>query len=120
MIASCKIGTFVVTEQGIPEPAEQITVTDNWAAQAAVGITQLVVVIYHYGSEVGSVVAGPQEGGQDAVSDLDPYPVYLTFGQSQTWTLEAGWHGTATSCTVPRITSSPQVPSDELGSYSKG
>ena len=64
---------------------------------------------------MGSVAAGPQEGGQDAVTDMYPYPAYLTFQQSQTWTLAAGWKGTATSCTVVQLTSSPQVPKGQLG-----
>ena len=117
---SCRVGTFLITEQGFSDPGERITVTDNWSAQPALGIATIVVVIYDNGTEVGSVVAGPQQGGQDAARDLDPYPVYLTFGQTQIWTLAAGWQGNATSCTVPTITSSPQVPLGQLGTSDQG
>jgi hypothetical protein len=56
-----------------------------------------------------------QQGVQDAATDLYPYPVILTFGQSQTWTLAAGWSGKATSCTVVRFVSSPHVPAGHFG-----
>lgn len=97
---------------------EQVTITDNWSAQSTVGIASLVVVFYDNGKEIGSTLAGPQNGGQDAATDLYPYPVYLTFRQSQTWTLAAGWQGTATSCVIAKVTSSPQVPQNRLGTSS--
>ena len=94
------------------EAGEQVTFTDYWWKQTAVEVTSFVVVFYDNGTEVGSAAAGPQSGGQDAVTDLYPYPVYMTDQQSQTWTLAAGWTGTATSCRVVEVTSSPQVPQD--------
>ena len=64
---------------------------------------------------MGSVLAGPQQGGQDAATDLYPYPVILTFGQSQTWTVAAGPSGKATSCTLVRFVSSPHVTAGHFG-----
>jgi hypothetical protein len=120
MTASCKIGTYSFpsgdgngTTQTLS--GEQISIADNWSDASAVEIKSLVIVIYDGSKEVSSIVAGAQNGGQDAATDLNPYPVYLTFSQTQTWTLEAGWTGTASSCTVVRMSSSPQVPNGQFG-----
>jgi hypothetical protein len=120
MTVSCTIGTFTFPTgkgDGTTErlSGEQITVSDNWSNRPAVEIKSLVIVIYHGDTEVSSLVAGAQNGGQDAATDLNPYPVFLTFSQSQIWTLEAGWTGTASSCTVVRMSTSPQVPSSQFG-----
>lgn len=120
MTATCKIGTYSFptgngngTTQMLS--GEQVSVADNWSNPPAVEIKSLVIVIYDGNTEVSSVVAGPQNGGQSAATDLTPYPVYLTFSQSQTWTLEAGWTGTASNCTVVRLSTSPQVPRGQFG-----
>jgi hypothetical protein len=121
MLTSCAVGTYsipseITGREGITTAGEQVTVTDNWPEQSAVEVMGFVVVFYNaYGTEVGSVAAGPQEGFQNATTDMYPYPVYLTFEQAQTWTLEAGWTGVAASCTVVKLTSSPQVPQGQLG-----
>jgi hypothetical protein len=100
---------------------EQVTVTDNWSAETSVEVSKLAVVFYDNGREVGSVSAianGGEEsrsGASAYVNALDPSPVFLTFRQSQSWTLPAGWTGTANSCRVVQVTSSPQVPQDQLG-----
>ncbi len=95
--------------------------TDNWPEETVVEVISLVVVFYDHGTEVGSILAseygdtGTASGASAYVNALDPAPVYLTFEQSQTWTLPAGWTGMANSCTVVALTSSPQVPQDQLG-----
>ncbi|HXZ83046.1 MAG TPA: hypothetical protein VED84_04770, partial [Acidimicrobiales bacterium] len=104
-----------------PFAGERITVTDNWPAEAVVEVMSLVVVFYDDGTEVGSVLAseygntGSASGASAYVNALDPSPVYLTFEQSQTWTLPAGWTGIATNCKIVTLTSSPQVPQGQLG-----
>jgi hypothetical protein len=120
VIASCKVGTFTMPTENeagrtVSSAGEQVTVTDNWPSQTSVEVENFAVVFYNDGTEVGSILAGPQQGGQNAVTDLFPYPVYLTFGQSQTWTLAAGWTGVATSCRVVQFTSSPTVPLGHFG-----
>ena len=120
MIATCKIGTYSFPTgngDGTTEmlSGEQITVADNWSNPSAVEIKSLVIVIYNGNTEVSSLVAGPQSGFQDPRTNLYPYPVYLTFSQSQTWTLQAGWTGTASSCTVVKMSSSPEVPRGQFG-----
>jgi hypothetical protein len=119
MIATCSVGKYSIPSEiggkGAIQTGEQISVSDNWPEKKSVEITGLVVVFYDNGTEVGSVDAGAQNGGQNATNDLYPYPVYLTNSQSQTWTLEAGWQGTASSCTVVKVVSSPQVPQDQVG-----
>jgi hypothetical protein len=121
LTTSCRIGNYQMPTQNeagksVTQVGEQVTVTDNWSQESAVEVTGLVVVFYDHAKEVGSVAAGAQEGTQNAATDLYPYPVYLTFQQSQTWTLAAGWTGSASRCTVVKVTSSPQVPQSQLGS----
>lgn len=125
-MTSCKVGTYPFpTEDGNgpkePFAGEQITVTDNWPAKSTVEVVNFVVVFYDNATEVGSVLASESgnrastSGASAYVNAIYPSPVYLTPEQSQTWTLPAGWTGTATSCTVVKLTSSPQVPQDQLG-----
>jgi hypothetical protein len=110
---SCEVGTYSLENEDGDAPnslqaGERVTVEDNWGDQQVVEITGFVVVFYENGTEVGSVAVGPQEGFWSWPSNIDP--VYLTYQQSQTWTLVAGWTGTANSCTVVKVTSTPQVP----------
>jgi hypothetical protein len=121
MTATCRIGTYSFPSDsgnGATQKlsGERIAVADNWSDPSAVEIKSLVIVIYDGDTEVSSLVAGPQRGGQDPETDLNPYPAYLTFSQTQTWTLRAGWTGAASSCAVVRMLTSPQVPSDQFGS----
>ena len=110
---SCAVGTYSLENEDGNAPnsmqaGERVTVEDNWGDQRVVEITGFVVVFYDNGTEVGSVSVGPQEGFWSWPSNIDS--VYLTYGQSQTWTLVAGWTGTANRCTVVAVTSTPQVP----------
>jgi hypothetical protein len=115
VFAKCRVGDFRMPTQNVAgsvvdEVGEQVTISDNWPNVQSLSVTDFAIVFYNQGVEVGSVLAGPQQGSQDASTDLYPYPVYLTFGQSQTWTLAAGWSGKATICVVVRFVSSPRVP----------
>ena len=120
VIAKCRVGDFRLPTQNVAgsvvdEVGEQVTISDNWQDVQSLSVSDFAIVFYDHGVEVGSVLAGPQQGGQDAATDLYPYPVFLTFGQSQTWTLAAGWSGKATSCAVVRFVSSPGVPAGHFG-----
>lgn len=120
VIAKCRAGDFRLPTQNVAgsvvnEVGEQVTITDNWQDAQSLSVSDFAIVFYNHGVEVGSVLAGPQQGGQNAATDLFPYPVFLTFGQSQTWTLAAGWSGKATSCAVVRFSSSPRVPAGHFG-----
>lgn len=119
MLTSCKIGTFsfpiVNTSQSQQDAGEKITVSDNWPTESTVEVMSLVVVFYDNGTEVGSILAS--HNGTTYVNGLEPSPIYLTFGQSRTWTLLAGWTGSANSCTVVKLNTSPQVPRDQVGLF---
>jgi hypothetical protein len=127
MLASCNVGNFSFPTEDGDGPnelfaGERISVTDNWSQKTTVEVKSLVAVFYDNGKEVGSLLAngtGDTEstsGASAFVNALNPSPVYLTLKQSQTWTLPADWTGLANRCDVIRITSSPQVPQDRLGS----
>lgn len=128
MLASCKVGSFnFPTEDGngpdLKYAGEKITVSDNWYAKTTVAVASLVAVFYDNGTEVGSVLASANgntestSGASAYVNALNPAPVYLTFSQSQSWILPAGWTGSATSCDVVKLTTSPQVPQDQFGQF---
>ena len=126
VITSCKVGRYSFpTEDGNGPneyfPGEMVEVADNWPAVNTLEIDRLVIVFYDNGTEVGSILAsqngatGSSSGASAFVNALAPSPVFLTFDQSQTWTLPAGWTGSASSCTVERLTTSPQVPQGHVG-----
>ena len=126
MTTSCTVGTYAFpTEDGNgPNQSfagEQVTLADHWIGKRVVEVSSLVVVFYDGTKEVGSINAsangtqGSPSGASAYENALSPAPVHLTYQQSQTWTLPAGWTGTATNCTVVGLTSSPQVPQDQVG-----
>lgn len=128
MLTSCKIGTFLfptANSNGLSQQyaGEKLTVSDNWNTESAVEVMSLVVVFYDNGTEVGSILAS-QNGNTESTSGalayvnaLNPSPAYLTPGQSRTWTLPAGWTGSANSCTVVKLNTSPQAPRDQIGQF---
>jgi hypothetical protein len=113
--AWCTVGTYSLENEDGDAPnslqaGERVRVLDDEPALADVQVSGFVLVFYNDGTEVGSIAAGPQNGTPDPTTDIDP--VYLTYQQSNSWTLVAGWTGTANHCAVVGVTSSPQVPQD--------
>jgi hypothetical protein len=128
MLTYCKVGTYSFpTEDGNgPDQSfagEVLTVMDNWNDKSDVEVVSLVVVFYDKSTEVGSILASANgntessSGASAYVNALNPSPVYLTPGQSQSWTLPAGWTGSANRCTVVKLNTSPQVPRSQIGQY---
>ncbi len=120
LLTSCKLGTFsfpiVNTSRSQQEAGEKLTVSDNWPTESTVEVTSLVVVFYNNGKEVSSILAS--KNGTTYADGLGPSATYLTLGQSQSWTLLAGWTGSANSCAVVKLNTSPQAPQDQIGQFS--
>ena len=126
MLTSCRVGSFSFpTEDGngpnMLFAGERLTVKDKWYAKAEVEVIGMIVVFYDNATEVGSVYAsqfgntGSPSGASAFVNALNPSPVYLTPGQSQSWNLPAGWNGVANSCRVVKLNTSPQAPRNQIG-----